>query len=167
MIRILCLTFGFVTATIALLWVVMAPPSDIGADTVARAETAPLFLRPALSDTVKAAPTRPMARPDLPEASGALTAKHGAATEPPEQMSYGIVHELQKPVAVEARMQASAVDDAGRLHLVQEGESLAGIAFRYFGTTIAYPRILAANPTLLTDPADLQAGMTLRIPEIR
>ncbi len=53
-----------------------------------------------------------------------------------------------------------------RTYTVQPGDSLPGIAFRYFGSTVAYLQILAANGDVLSDPAQLTAGMVLRIPDM-
>jgi len=92
------------------------------------------------------------------------------------EMSYGIVSELQKPVAnpqATPRPQTAATRPAAeqgapsRTYTVQAGDSLPGIAFRFYGTTVAYLQILEANRDLLTDPSQLSAGMTLRIPALR
>jgi len=53
-----------------------------------------------------------------------------------------------------------------RTYTVQPGDSLPGIAFRYYGSTVAYLQILAANTDVLSDPAQLAAGMVLRIPDL-
>jgi nucleoid-associated protein YgaU len=82
-------------------------------------------------------------------------------------MSYGIVSELQKPVqtpAPKTTVASTTKAFGGQTYTVQQGDSLPGIAFRFFGTTVAYLDILAANEDVLTDPGDLQAGMVLRIP---
>ena len=107
-------------------------------------------------------------------------------------MSYGIVDELKKPETVAApaparepattndptAMQAalgqrlkSGVATAPapaplRTYTVQEGDSLPGIAFKFYGSTVAYLSILQANPDQLTDPGDVRAGMVLTIPEL-
>lgn len=56
--------------------------------------------------------------------------------------------------------------DTMRTYTVKEGDSLPGISFRFYGTTVAYLQILSENPDVLPDPADLRAGMTLRIPDL-
>ncbi|SNS23746.1 LysM peptidoglycan-binding domain-containing protein [Antarctobacter heliothermus] len=121
---------------------------------------------------------RPQARP------GHLTA--GVPTEPPladdddvmtilRAMSYGIVEEMKKPAPIAASpvvvskatpVPAPLIAAAGRSYTVQPGDSLPGVAFRFYGTTVAYLDILKANQGLLNDPSDLRAGMTLRIPDL-
>lgn len=94
-------------------------------------------------------------------------------------MSYGIVEEMKKPAkphatpAVPAATARAAVvappvstPPAGLSYTVQQGDSLPGIAFRFYGTTVAYLEILQANRGLMEDPSDLRAGMTLRIPDL-
>ncbi|WP_323768268.1 LysM peptidoglycan-binding domain-containing protein [Antarctobacter sp.] len=96
-------------------------------------------------------------------------------------MSYGIVEEMKKPAQARTapvivskapsdpvRVQKSAPQStfAGRSYTVQPGDSLPGVAFRFYGTTVAYLEILEANRGLMDDPSDLRAGMTLRIPDL-
>ncbi|MCT4553184.1 MAG: LysM peptidoglycan-binding domain-containing protein [Pelagimonas sp.] len=109
-------------------------------------------------------------RPYLPETGGSEADVMGAL----RAMSYGIVKELQKPtdqtgnapVATLTPAPVTPTAPVERTYLVQKGDSLPGIAFRYYGTTVAYFELLEANADLLTTPSDLRAGMTLRIPDI-
>ncbi len=103
-------------------------------------------------------------------------------------MSYGIIGAFQAqgaamtgtPVQVTptpepvARIRALADEQTAaaeapkaivRTYTVKEGDSLPGIAFRFYGTTVAYLQILNANPDVLADPGELRAGMVLRVPE--
>ena len=92
-----------------------------------------------------------------------------------EAMGYGILEELKKPVAARsaepAPVQTARVaptptaNEATRTYTVQAGDSLPGIAFRFYGTTVAYLQILEANQEVVRNPADLRAGMVLTIPE--
>lgn len=55
----------------------------------------------------------------------------------------------------------------GRSHTVAQGESLYGIARRYYGTGVnkaQVDRIFDANRDVMRDPTDLKPGMTLRVP---
>ena len=89
-------------------------------------------------------------------------------------MSYGIVKELQKPadsagaapIATLTPAPVAPSTPVERTYLVQNGDSLPDIAFRYYGATVAYFELLEANSDLLTTPSDLRAGMTLRIPDL-
>jgi phage tail protein X len=128
------------------------------------------------------------AGPPVPETSLTLAAPEDDVIKRLRAMSYGIVEEMKKPVpgakaapvssarAVTAILPAAvppaAVPPAAtqpvqaeRSYMVQSGDSLPGIAFRFYGTTVAYLEILSANRDLLEDPSDLRAGMTLRIPD--
>lgn len=100
-------------------------------------------------------------------------------------MSRGIVQEMQKPVAptpvptptsrvvtapvvtppAVAKPITSAAT-ADRVYTVRQGDSLPGIAFRFYGSTVAYLEILEANRNVLNSPSDVRAGMTLRIPDL-
>ncbi|PYG29228.1 LysM peptidoglycan-binding domain-containing protein [Pelagimonas varians] len=97
-------------------------------------------------------------------------------------LSYGIIGAFQRPVepksetpAPNARIPALGSEIATalaaepkaqvRTYTVKDGDSLPGIAFRFYGTTVAYLQILSANPEQLANPADLRAGMILRVPE--
>ena len=50
------------------------------------------------------------------------------------------------------------------LHTVAEGETLSGIARRYYRNSQRWPEIFEANRNLLTDERSLRIGMELRIP---
>jgi nucleoid-associated protein YgaU len=54
---------------------------------------------------------------------------------------------------------------ASRIYRVQEGDTLAAIARKYFGDAQKHVAILAANRDQLTDAAALRPGMVLIIPE--
>ncbi|WP_136441902.1 LysM peptidoglycan-binding domain-containing protein [Pacificoceanicola onchidii] len=109
----------------------------------------------------------------LPEASD-------DAMEKLRAMSYGIMQEMKaaKP-GTESRVApqeeaklapapiptpAPVPEPEGQQYTVKPGDSLPGIAFRFYGTTVAYFQIIEANPDMLTEPADLKAGMVLTIP---
>ena len=192
MIRIILLSIAFFTTTGALLWGLNALPDGAApaVDQVSRTAPDPLGLQPSLAaatapvrvepEPVLAAPA-PAANP--PALQGVVLPAPKLAAEPEPQpdemdlvrsMSLGIVRELQKPVskpavaAVQtARAQPQPVAAEGRTYTVQPGDSLPGIAFRFYGTTVAYLQILEANADILTDPSELTAGMVLRVPENR
>ncbi|MDJ0820209.1 MAG: LysM peptidoglycan-binding domain-containing protein [Paracoccaceae bacterium] len=102
-------------------------------------------------------------------------------------MSYGIVSEFNKPdtPAAPTPQAATTPDPAAmqaalsqrlkdatptpaptRTYTVQEGDSLPGIAFKFYGSTVSYLSILQANPDQMSDPGDIRAGMVLIIPEL-
>lgn len=49
-------------------------------------------------------------------------------------------------------------------HVVQPGETLSGIAYRYFGSASKYLDLFEANRDQLSSPNDLRPGITLKIP---
>lgn len=180
MIRLILLSTGFIGITAALLWTLGEAPAPAGlSNEVSRAGPAPLAL-----ETVAIAPdfeqVRPQARPaDLPSLSPAMrtsafdavppTSKPDPVSDAIRAMAMGIVNELQKPAPdapVQPKLPTAAPALSGQPYTVQPGDSLPGIAFRFYGTTVAYLDILAANQDTLTDPSQLAEGMVLRIPDL-
>lgn len=146
-----------------------------------------------LADQVKAAlapkpvapAPQPVAKAPVQQAPivAAKPAKRDITNDAVATMSYGIIGAFQaepsqKPATPtlrpQARVPALANQQTAKLepatppmrtYTVKEGDSLPGIAFRFYGTTVAYLQIINANQDLLANPSDLRAGMTLRIPE--
>jgi nucleoid-associated protein YgaU len=52
-----------------------------------------------------------------------------------------------------------------RTHVVEKGETLSGIAAKYYGSPRQWPKIVAANKSTLPDPNRLLPGTRLLIPE--
>lgn len=125
------------------------------------------------------------AAPQPAQAAPAPAAKTPGETDAMEAlrlMSYGIMKEFQAPagkpaktgahvatlaipMAEPATAAASVVEPTWDSYTVQPGDSLPGIAFRFYGTTVAYLQILEANEEILPDPSSLRAGMILAIPK--
>lgn len=185
MIRAALAALGFVVATGMLVWVLAFAPESTGPESdlhVTRNQAADAILIPAETAAAPHAPSlaAPQARPEpvgriapVQAASPARQPVPDTANDPVtnvvRQMSLGIVQELRKPVApgsVPRPATAAPAAAAAPLetYTVQPGDSLAGIAFRFFGTTAAYPSILDANSDILPNPAALREGMVLRIP---
>ncbi|GAA4221254.1 nucleoid-associated protein YgaU [Sagittula marina] len=190
MIRAILLTVGFAACTFALLWTVgdltdSEPPTD----QVSRATPDVMGLQPAKTPTAEASYTeqaapsdvRPMAQPDLrqplPVQNATQVSVAPQVDNVIEAMGYGILEELKKPSSrTLARVQpqevavvgpVNSVDpiSAARSYTVKPGDSLPGIAFRFYGTTVAYLQILDANQDVVRDPAALRSGMVLTIPD--
>jgi nucleoid-associated protein YgaU len=56
-------------------------------------------------------------------------------------------------------------EPAVRTHLVRRGETLSGLARRYYGNAGKWRHIYEANRDKLKKPSGLQAGMTIVIPD--
>ena len=54
---------------------------------------------------------------------------------------------------------------AGRVHVVEDGDSLWTIAERYYGSGVRYLEIFDANRDVLQSPDALTLGVSLRVPE--
>ena len=120
---------------------------------------------------------RPDLRPPLPVQNATQVSVAPQIDNVIEAMGYGILEELKKPSSrTPARVQPQEVAVVGpvtsveptraaRSYTVKPGDSLPGIAFRFYGTTVAYLQILDANQDVVRDPAALRAGMVLTIPD--
>jgi tetratricopeptide (TPR) repeat protein len=80
--------------------------------------------------------------PSATDAPAARSAQHGAQPEAP----------AAKPAS------------PGRTHVVAQGETLAKIAQRYYGSSARWHAILDANRDVLKDEKAVRPGMTLKIP---
>jgi tetratricopeptide (TPR) repeat protein len=80
--------------------------------------------------------------PSAADAPAARPAQHGAQPETP----------AAKPAP------------SGRTHVVTQGETLAKIAQRYYGSSARWHAILDANRDVLKDEKAVRPGMTLKIP---
>lgn len=68
-------------------------------------------------------------------------------------------------VEVQATGEAPAIEPVVRLHQVQVGETLSGIALKYLGSSQRYYEIYEANQDQLSTPDAVKVGMALRIPD--
>lgn len=147
-------------------------PKPVGTNLAAPpAVQAPVDQSAIVAALAAATPARPaaVATPAAaPEVTGsAPTGDDDEVMTALRKMSLGIVQELQRPndtkVAVPAPVQAAV---STRTYEVKQGDSLPGISFRFYGTTVGYLQILEANKAVLPDPSKLQAGMILAIPDL-
>ena len=60
---------------------------------------------------------------------------------------------------------APAGSPAMRTHEVAKGETLTGLAQKYYGKASAYTKIFEANRDVLDDPDRIRAGQKLKIPQ--
>jgi nucleoid-associated protein YgaU len=59
----------------------------------------------------------------------------------------------------------SNVEGVVRIHIVEEGQTLSGIAYKYYGSANKWRKIFDANRSRLKDANTLVPGMRLTIPE--
>ena len=60
---------------------------------------------------------------------------------------------------------AEAAKAAGKVLVVEKGDTLGAIAKKYYGKAGAYMKIFEANKDVLTDPDKIKPGQKLRIPD--
>ena len=66
---------------------------------------------------------------------------------------------------VKAATPQSAADDGEvEFYVIKSGDTLSGIAKRYYGNAMDYPRIFEANREVIKDPDKIYVGQTIRIP---
>jgi nucleoid-associated protein YgaU len=150
----------------------VVPSTPVGTELAVRpAVQAPVDQSAIVAALAAAPPARPaaVAKPTTAsEATGiAPTGGDDEVMTALRKMSLGIVQELQKPndtkVSAPEPVQAAV---SARTYEVKQGDSLPGISFRFYGTTVGYLQILEANKADLPDPSKLQAGMILAIPDL-
>ena len=66
---------------------------------------------------------------------------------------------------VKAEAEAEAAPAGERIHEVIRGDTLSGIAKKYYGKAGLYNKIFEANRDILDDPNLIKVGQKLRIPE--
>jgi nucleoid-associated protein YgaU len=66
---------------------------------------------------------------------------------------------------VPAPTAAAVAKAAGKVHVVEKGDTLSAIAKTYYGKASAYMKIFEANKDVLTDPDKIKPGQRLRIPD--
>jgi LysM repeat protein len=67
--------------------------------------------------------------------------------------------------AVVASGAPAPVAAAGKVHVVEKGDTLSAIAKKYYGKAGAYMKIFEANRDILSDPDKIKPGQKLRIPD--
>jgi nucleoid-associated protein YgaU len=72
----------------------------------------------------------------------------------------GLVNLIQ----VSSEVPAQSAQSSGRTHTVQRGETLSGIAQKYYGRASEYQKIFEANRDKLSDPDKVREGAILVIP---
>jgi nucleoid-associated protein YgaU len=66
---------------------------------------------------------------------------------------------------VKAATTQSASDNGEvEFYVIKSGDTLSGIAKRYYGNAMDYPRIFEANREVIKDPDKIYVGQTIRIP---
>ena len=71
----------------------------------------------------------------------------------------------EAPINLPARTVANSESTANmRIHVVESGETLSGLAAKYLGSTARYREIYEANRDVLRSPDSLTAGLPMKIP---
>jgi nucleoid-associated protein YgaU len=90
-----------------------------------------------------------------------------AATPEPEiRRALPITAEVSPDVTGAPRAEAvTAATKTARTYTVAKGDTLAGIARKFYRNSSQWPKIAEANKDVLPDPTKLKVGMLLNIPE--
>jgi nucleoid-associated protein YgaU len=112
------------------------------------------------------APT-PSSTPTLVVAATPPPAPAPAATPQPEiRRALPITAEVSPDVTGAPRAEAvTAATKTARTYTVAKGDTLAGIARKFYRNSSQWPKIAEANKDVLPDPTKLKVGMLLNIPE--
>ena len=67
---------------------------------------------------------------------------------------------------VDDQLTVEVEEPEAQFHTVESGDTLSGIAKKYYGDAMKYPVIFEANKPMLSDPDKIYPGQVLRIPAI-
>jgi LysM repeat protein len=81
----------------------------------------------------------------------------------------GNIEGVERVVATELTARAPkpkepAPEPAGEIYEIQKGDTLSGIAKRYYGNAMKYTKIFEANKGVIDDPDKIYPGQKIRIP---
>lgn len=68
------------------------------------------------------------------------------------------------PAPEEAAETAAPVEEKVEYYVIQSGDTLGGLAKKYYGNARDYPRIFEANREVIEDPDKIYVGQKIRIP---
>ncbi len=72
---------------------------------------------------------------------------------------------VSQPVpAPEDAPEAAPVEEKVEYYVIQSGDTLGGLAKKYYGNAREYPRIFEANREVIEDPNKIYVGQKIRIP---
>ena len=67
---------------------------------------------------------------------------------------------------VDDQIEVETAEPEAQFHTVESGDTLSGIAQKYYGNAMKYPVIFEANKPMLSDPDKIYPGQVLRIPPL-
>lgn len=79
----------------------------------------------------------------------------------------GNIKGVEKVIASELTARAPKADEpeaGGEVYEIKSGDTLSGIAKRYYGDAMQYMRIFEANKGVIDDPDKIYPGQKIRIP---
>jgi nucleoid-associated protein YgaU len=65
---------------------------------------------------------------------------------------------------IETDINAPKQTEKVEYYVIEKGDTLSGIAKKYYGDAMAYPRIFKANTEVIKDPDKIFIGQKIRIP---
>lgn len=99
-------------------------------------------------------------------ASGQVVVAGAASTQEDKEKVTLCCGNVSGVVAVENNMSVTNPEPEAQYHDVVSGDTLSGIAKKYYGEASKYMMIFEANKPMLSDPDKIYPGQKLRIPAI-
>ena len=99
-------------------------------------------------------------------ASGAVTVAGTAPTQAAKEKVTLCCGNVASVQSVNNQMAVTNPEPEAQYHDVVSGDTLSGIAKKYYGDANKYPAIFEANKPMLTSPDKIYPGQKLRIPAL-
>ena len=99
-------------------------------------------------------------------AQGKVTVKGEAPTQAAKEKITLCCGNVASVTSVENLMSVTNPEPEAQYHDVARGDTLSGIAKKYYGDAGKYPKIFEANKPMLSDPDKIYPGQKLRIPAL-
>ncbi len=99
-------------------------------------------------------------------AAGKAILEGRAASQADREKAVLVVGNTAGVDAVDDRLRVEIPAPPGIFHTVEEGDTLATIAARYYGIMRLFDGIFEANKPMLQDPDEIYPGQVLRIPRV-
>ena len=99
-------------------------------------------------------------------AQGKVTVQGTAPTQAAKEKITLCCGNVASVTSVENQMSVTNPEPEAQYHDVVSGDTLSGIAKKYYGDAGKYPKIFEANKPMLSNPDKIYPGQKLRIPAL-